>query len=90
MFEDTYRMERYISQMEEYLPEITDILSKAVYLTIKASYSMLYGNDADSAIEYETQALSILHDYPDSYREAVICFNIYNSLGAFFHREKGS
>lgn len=88
VFEDTYRMERYISQMEEYLPQVTDILSKAVYLTIKASYSMLYGNDADSAIEYSTQALSILHDYPDSYREAVLCFNIYNSMGAFFTEKK--
>ncbi|MGN0664984.1 MAG: hypothetical protein ACI4KF_00515 [Huintestinicola sp.] len=88
VFADTYRMEKYISQMEEYLPQVTDILSKAVYLTIKASYAMLYGNDADSAIEYETQALSILHDYPDSYREAVLCFNIYNSLGAFFTEKK--
>lgn len=88
VFEDTYRMERYISQMEEYLPQITDVLSKAVYLTIKASYSMLYGNDADTAIEYSTQALSILHDYPDSYREAVLCFNIYNSMGAFLIEKK--
>ncbi len=88
VFEDTYRMERYISQMEEYLPQVTDILSKAVYLTIKASYGMLYGNDADTAIEYSTQALSILHDYPDSYREAVLCFNIYNSMGAFFTEKK--
>ena len=88
VFEDTYRMERYISQMEEYLPQVTDFLSKAVYLTIKASYAMLYGNDADTAIEYSTQALSILHDYPDSYREAVLCFNIYNSMGAFFTEKK--
>lgn len=49
---------------------------------------MLYENDADTAIEYSTQALSILHDYPDSYREAVLCFNIYNSLGAFFTEKK--
>ena len=49
---------------------------------------MLYENDADTAIEYSTQALSILHDYPDSYREAVLCFNIYNSMGAFFTEKK--
>ena len=49
---------------------------------------MLYGNNADTAIEHETQALSILHDYPDSYREAVLCFKIYNSLGAFFTEKK--
>ncbi|MGN1135289.1 MAG: hypothetical protein ACI4SF_03625 [Oscillospiraceae bacterium] len=46
-----------------------------MYLTFKTSYAMLYGNDDDTAIEYATQTFSILHDYSDNYREAVLCFN---------------
>ncbi len=49
---------------------------------------MLFKNNKDTAIEYETKAIEFLHDTPQSHREVAICFNIYNSLGAFF-LEKG-
>ncbi len=63
-------------------------IEKSVYFTAKASYAMLFENDKDAAIEFETKAIEFLHDTPQSHREVAICFNIYNSLGAFY-LEKG-
>ncbi len=88
VFEDELRMKLYMSEMEKYLPYVKDNLSKAVYFTAKASYAMIFENDKDAAIEFETKAIEFLHDTPQSHREVAICFNIYNSLGAFY-LEKG-
>jgi len=87
-FEDKNRMERYISEMEKYLPDINDNASKAVYLTCKSAYAMFLQNDIDTAIDFQMKALELLPDRPNSQREISLCFNIYNSLGFCFIQKK--
>ncbi|MCH5194581.1 MAG: hypothetical protein J1F11_11505 [Oscillospiraceae bacterium] len=88
-FEDKVRMKHYISEMEKYLKDIKDQLSKAVYYMCKAAYAQISREDTASAIEFTRTAQKLVPDVLSgdkeySQREVAIYYNICNNLCTFY------
>ena len=88
-FEDEVRMEHYISEMEKYLNDVKDQLSKAVYYMCKAAYAQIFHEDTASAIKFTRTAQKLAPDVLSgnkeySQREISLCYNIYNNLCTFY------